>query len=103
MRSMLGNVSGGSSGIDDDGHNNADGNNDTFRAVLRDISEADFSIYIFDRWGHIIFQSDKIDETWDGTFKGLPCANGVYVWKIEYKTIESNAYLEKIGTVTLIR
>ena len=47
-----------------------------------------YSMKIFNRWGELIFQTDKLDgegrplEGWDGKMKGLPALQGVYVWDI---------------------
>ena len=49
---------------------------------------AKYSMKIFNRWGELIFQTDKLDgegrplEGWDGKMKGLPALQGVYVWDI---------------------
>jgi gliding motility-associated-like protein len=60
---------------------NGDGKNDIFRAigVYRDIK---FDMYIYDRWGQLLFHSDNIDTGWDGTFKNAPCPSGTYTWQI---------------------
>jgi len=52
------------------------------------VNLASYSVKIFDRWNVLIWKSDKLTdkgapaEGWDGTFNGLPCPQGVYVWKI---------------------
>jgi len=58
---------------------NGDGINDTFggEGVLLDRYE----LYVFDRWGGIIFQSSDILVRWDGTMKGEEVMNGVYQYK----------------------
>jgi gliding motility-associated-like protein len=60
---------------------NGDGKNDIFRAigVYRDIK---FDMYIYDRWGQLLFHSDNIDTGWDGTYKNSPCPAGTYTWQI---------------------
>jgi len=61
-----------------------------------------FKLFIFDRWGQIIFTSNELNKGWDGTFNDEKCQDGVYTWKIEYEDLERNKY-EKIGHVSLIR
>ena len=49
-----------------------------------------YSCMIFDRWGNLLWQTDKLDpstasptEGWDGTYQGQPVPPGVYVWRID--------------------
>ena len=61
-----------------------------------------FEISIFNRWGELIFLSNSITEGWDGTYKGVKCQNGTYIWKIIY----SDYYTPKkelLGHVNLLR
>ena len=79
---------------------NNDGINDQFVIVADNMKN--FEIRIFDRWGEIVFQSDHIQTTWDGTFKGVLCPIGVYYY--ELLTLDSNGKVSKAqGMVTLIR
>lgn len=64
-----------------------------------------FHLYIFNRWGEIIFESKHTDEFWDGTYKGEDMPPGVYPWVIRY-TGDNEDYDETIeiqGSVTIIR
>ncbi len=63
---------------------NGDGNNDIFRAVASgDIKS--FKMFIFNRLGALIFESDNINHGWDGKYKGQPAPEGVYPWIIIYE------------------
>jgi gliding motility-associated-like protein len=62
-----------------------------------------FNLKIFDRWGEIIFEANDINTGWNGTYKGLPCQDGVYVWKIRYVDIETKIPKEIYGHVSLLR
>lgn len=61
----------------------------------------EFKMYIYDRWGHLVFESDSPGLGWDGTKNGSPCNSGVYVWTINQEGESSNA--ASSGTVTLVR
>ena len=79
------------------------GINDYFFAYGEGIEQ--FHLYIFDRWGQQIFESNDMSIGWDGTFMGEDCPQGIYVWKIEYSmfnylTLQSHIM---VGKVTLIR
>lgn len=81
-----------------------DGNgvNDVFRPVMLDMVAADYHLYIFDRWGGIVFESTDPDEGWDGLVNGgMPASTGVYVWRIIYRPVASADLAERFGTVTL--
>ncbi|MFN5984115.1 MAG: choice-of-anchor L domain-containing protein [Fluviicola sp.] len=61
-----------------------DGNrfNNFFSAKTINIEE--LTVLIFNRWGEIVFSSDKPDFAWDGTYDGKPVQDGTYVYKIKY-------------------
>jgi len=71
-----------------------DGNglNDIFQPKGVGIDESSYKMYIFDRWGEIIFTSDEFRKGWDGTVKGSgkPAEQGVYTYKILVKDFEGN-------------
>jgi len=80
-----------------------DGNmaNGEFFAVASNVR--DFRMDIFDRWGELIYTGDAASKSWDGTYKDLPCPDGVYVWKIRYRSYTSMEFQELVGHVTLLR
>jgi|LSQX01.1.fsa_nt_gb gliding motility-associated-like protein len=43
---------------------------------------AKYEFYVFDRWGKLIFESDNIDNKWDGTHGSEVVCQGTYVWLI---------------------
>lgn len=78
-----------------------DGVNDLFGPVASSVVE--LHLVIFDRWGHVVFETEDINAQWDGTVNGgNPAATGVYVYKYRAKGhyYEAN---EKYGHVTLVR
>jgi len=85
---------------------NGDGLNDHFRVVglYRDIN---FKMYIYNRWGQLVFQSDHIDRGWDGTYKNTLAEADTYVWVVHVdfigEEIKTNGDVVLKGTVTLVR
>lgn len=77
-----------------------DGRNDIFFAKGEEIEE--FHMYIFNRWGELIFESNSISNGWDGFVNGEPAPTGVYTYKIWVKDFKYH-YHEYIGSVNLIR
>ena len=61
-----------------------------------------FKMIIFDRWGEKLFETNSLDEGWDGTYKGKFVELGVYVYKIFTEDVleEDHKY---IGRVNIIR
>lgn len=59
---------------------NGDGTNDEFRVVYRSLAE--FHCWIYNRWGHLVFQWDDPAKGWDGTINGKPAAEGAYYYII---------------------
>jgi gliding motility-associated-like protein len=83
---------------------NANGLNDYFQAKGIGIDESRFKMFIFDRWGEMIFQTDNFDRGWDGTAKGKTeiVQQDVYVWKIETWDLK-NVKHELVGHVTVVK
>lgn len=82
--------------------NRNDGINDTFFG--KGVGIVEYHIWIFDRWGNMIFNTTDINEGWDGRANnGAEIAQqDVYVWKVKLKDIFGK-YHDYIGTVTLAR
>jgi gliding motility-associated-like protein len=80
---------------------NGDGINDGFKAYGTNIAE--YLMYIFDRWGKIMFETDNINEAWDGhsSKTNEPLMQDVYVYKIIAKDIFGKEH-QYIGRVTLL-
>lgn len=57
---------------------------------------------IFDRYGKLVFQTEKYGEGWDGTVKGEPQSGGVYTYFLEMEGLSGKKINQK-GTVVLIR
>lgn len=64
----------------------------------------DYTLLIYNRWGEVIFESHNVEFGWDGTYgdKGL-VKEGVYTWKIEFKTKASDARKMIAGHVNVLR
>ena len=81
-----------------------DGINDLFGPVIKG-ELLDFELYIFDRWGELIFSTLEQATLWDGRYKGEPVQDGVYVWTINYRAFEGGGIRKNrlIGHVTVLR
>ena len=81
---------------------NDDGINDTFTGQGTFVQ--DFEMFIFDRWGNLIYKTEDIDKPWDGKANdGSEFAQmDVYVYLIKVSDLKSTKYNFR-GTVTLVR
>lgn len=79
---------------------NGNGTNEVFMGEGEGIKE--FTMYIFDRWGNLIFESHDPNTGWDGTIGGTPCQEDAYVYRIIILDVlnEEHKYM---GHVNLIR
>jgi len=78
---------------------NGNDRNEVFKPVLNDIFEFQFNVY--NRWGELIFSTTDINEGWDGTFNGVPCMQGMYLWTVDRLGVERREHSD--GSVFLKR
>lgn len=50
-------------------------------------------VYVFDRWGLPMFESDQSNFSWDGKMKGKMVPEGVYYWIIEINGIKVQGFV----------
>ncbi|HPS62526.1 MAG TPA: gliding motility-associated C-terminal domain-containing protein, partial [Bacteroidales bacterium] len=79
-----------------------DGLNDLFRATGHEVGRFDMQIY--DRWGRIVFETDRITTGWDGTLNGKLADPGVYTYLVHYenKLVPGEVH-RQTGSFTLVR
>ncbi|MCB0510548.1 MAG: gliding motility-associated C-terminal domain-containing protein, partial [Bacteroidetes bacterium] len=81
---------------------NGSNKNDIFRAIYTcDLSFYELSVY--NRWGELVYFTDKPQEGWDGVYKGRDAELSVYAWYIRYQKVGSDKLESIQGNVTLIR
>jgi gliding motility-associated-like protein len=83
---------------------NEDGVNDVFQAHVG-CTVTEFDLRVFNRWGQLIFATQQPDEGWDGTTKGQPAIQAVYVYvlKVTYDQDGEARQEVQTGDVALIR
>ncbi len=80
-------------------------NNDGFNDVIypEGFNFELVSYRIYSRWGEKVFETDQLDDGWDGIFKGEDAELGVYAYVIEY-SLGGRGNVEILaGSITLIR
>jgi len=85
---------------------NGDGTNEGFKGTGIGIKEGTYNLWVFDRWGNMIFYSDDLEKAWDGHMKGNTdrpiLQEDVYVWKVNFHDFTGKKH-DFHGTVTLIK
>ncbi len=78
--------------------------NPVFKPVLTFADPLSYEMIIFDRWGQKVFETNDINEGWNGAFnnKGEFQAVGSYVYSIKFKSAPGKDFAYR-GLVTLIR
>ncbi|MCH8902514.1 MAG: gliding motility-associated C-terminal domain-containing protein, partial [Bacteroidetes bacterium] len=79
---------------------NNDGVNDILFVRGKGIDWIFFRIY--DRWGELVFESNNIDDGWDGKYKGKNQPTGTYTFVLIGVAVNNEKVIEK-GNITLIR
>ena len=60
------------------------------------------SFAIYNRWGAKVFETNDINQGWDGTYNGKPQPLGVYVYTLDAETYTGKR-VTKQGNITVIR
>jgi PKD repeat protein len=61
--------------------------------VMKGSGIASWRMQIFNNWGQLVWETTKLNstgepvESWDGTYKGVPAQQGVYVWQATAKFV----------------
>jgi gliding motility-associated-like protein len=80
---------------------NGDGKNDVFKPlVYTTLLKYEFSIY--NRFGNKVFETNNIEQGWDGTINGMPQNSGNFVWICKYQLEGEPLKVEK-GFALLLR
>ena len=81
---------------------NGDGINDRFKPYLQGVLDNEYVFEVYNRWGELMFRTNDVEGSWDGTFAGAPATPDAYVWIVKGLYVGNFSFSEK-GNVTLIR
>jgi len=65
------------------------------------VSPGSYSLEVFDRWGQRVFETTDELKGWEGKLNGSYAPQGVYTFKLIYRSIEGEL-VERIGTLNLL-
>jgi len=81
---------------------NDDEKNDLFCPLFQ-CEYSYFSLTIFDRWGNIVYISSATNGKWDGKYKGNPCPDDVYVYRLDAIQKNTEKKITRQGHLSLFR
>jgi gliding motility-associated-like protein len=83
---------------------NDDNKNDVFNVKGAGIDPENFEMWIFDRWGNMIYFTDDLYKGWNGhaNYGSEVAEEDAYVWKIKCKDVFGNKH-SYIGHLSLIK
>ncbi len=81
---------------------NGDGTNEFFKGTGFTRYISDFELKIYNRWGELVFETEDIDESWDGINQrnGERALGGVYLYVVNLEGLNGKEQLT--GYVTLV-
>jgi gliding motility-associated-like protein len=79
---------------------NGDGINDHF--AIHGGGFESYEIQIYNRWGQLIFRTNKLEKHWDGTFNGEAVPSGVYYYLINLALEDQRRHSER-GSIQIYR
>ncbi len=80
---------------------NGDGANDFFKPKYS-IDLRKYFIRVYNRWGEEVFETNDVNEGWDGVYQEINQALSVFVWYAEYSFMNGEKHAQS-GNVTLVR
>lgn len=77
--------------------------NQNWKPQISGIDIYDYDMFIFNRWGELIWESHDPSVGWDGTYQGKPVQNGTYAWRARVTNLYDDGKEEFSGSINLIR
>jgi gliding motility-associated-like protein len=81
---------------------NNDGRNDLLKVKAYGIVSLDY-FRVYNKWGQLVFSTKDISKGWDGLVNGIMQTTSVFVWMVRAKDEVTSDYIEKKGTVLMIK
>jgi gliding motility-associated-like protein len=70
-----------------------DEHNQSWEIFVAGLDIYDFELFIYNRWGEVIWESHDVTDKWDGTYGGNIVPQGTYVWIARGKdTVNDNKF-----------
>ena len=80
---------------------NGDGYNDRFEIRHEGFGQISL-LKVYNRWGEVVYETNNISQSWDGTFKGKVLNPGVYIYYLEGFCLNDETFI-RTGNVTILK
>jgi gliding motility-associated-like protein len=80
-----------------------DEHNQDWRFAIQGIDVYSFNLMLFNKWGEIIWETNDVNSSWDGTYNGKIVQAGSYFWRASAKDIMNDGKHEFSGTINVLR
>lgn len=80
-----------------------DEHNQNWKPEIQGIDEFDFDLFIFNRWGELIWENHDPLIGWDGTYNGKLVQTGMYTWRARVKDLYNDAKHEFNGSINVLK
>lgn len=81
-----------------------DVHNQTFQPIFTSgFDPYNFVMYIYNRWGELIFETHDAKVGWDGTYGGEMVPEGTYTWRIIFKAPDNDKKYEDSGHISIMK
>ncbi|MGB1040179.1 MAG: gliding motility-associated C-terminal domain-containing protein [Flavobacteriales bacterium] len=81
---------------------NGDELNDVLIPVVEGLKTEGYKMYIFNRWGELMYSTTDQAAGWDGNYQGKRVDEGAYIWRVVGVTKQTDEKYEKFGHVTIL-
>jgi gliding motility-associated-like protein len=80
------------------------GENPIFKPTLSNVSASNYSFFVMNRWGQIIFETNDPSVGWNGNISntGILATNDVFLYVINFEN-EKKIKVNKRGFVTMVK
>jgi len=84
---------------------NGDAINEVFKPVIEGSNFSNYSFKVFNRWGHVMFETNNPDTGWTGNVNDGShyVANGVYTWELSALLRDGDGTFLRSGVVNVFR
>jgi gliding motility-associated-like protein len=81
-----------------------DEHNHVFKPIFSgDVDPSNFGLWIYNRWGELVFESHDVAAYWDGNFANYKAQEGVYSYILSYSQSTNNDLKSVVGSFSLLR
>jgi gliding motility-associated-like protein len=84
---------------------NSDGKNNTWEPKGVGVDPATYELFIFDRWGNMIWKTNQWGQGWDGKANGGSevVQQDVYVWKCNFRSTIDGSKRSYVGHISVVK